>query len=181
MLGSHNSLFHSKEGIIHTRSSPTGNHVHLFPHTPLATASHTHITQVYTHTCINALPQITHRPLIFLSISVPLPPLPRQRRPCANYLYLFAPLHSAHAPLVRRATPTSLASHMSSRWRPHLSSMPGRAKLADLNSASRSSASVCSSEVRSAISSANRPSPALPPGPPGAITSTSSNTRSDGA
>ena len=39
------------------------------------------------------------------------PPNPRwQRRPFANHLYIFAPLRSAHAPLVRRAAPTSLAS-----------------------------------------------------------------------
>ena len=31
-------------------------------------------------------------------------------RPFANHLYLFAPLRSAHSPLVRRAAPTSLAS-----------------------------------------------------------------------
>ena len=38
-------------------------------------------------------------------------PNPRwQRPPFANHLYLFAPLRSAHSPLVRRAAPTSLAS-----------------------------------------------------------------------
>ena len=110
---------------------PTGNGVHfLFPHTagnhtispPIPrwqrrpfvpthptgnSVTHAHAHTAYTHTQV--APYHTQALTLSLHLCPSLPPR-RQRRPFANHLYLFASLRSAHAPLGRRSTPTSLAS-----------------------------------------------------------------------
>ena len=78
---SHMAYTHTYVAPFHTQALHLSLHLfphergrELFPHTPRATASHTHMHTRHIHT--HMLPHSTHRPSIFLSISVPHPPTP---------------------------------------------------------------------------------------------------------